>query len=177
MPHAPSERHREEECRIPGRQSKSRVGRFGPLYASGQSFQGNSGGLATGSTDWGCGIGQEGHAGSWCCLTVRPCPSSCHLYLSFSFVPSGPAPPPQLPWVRLSWQTGQSPRPGTGWGWGSVVLRLGFPREVCVNSGAVGTGPSKWREIGEVWHNWPLGRSRGLEMATSGDSCCRELPA
>lgn len=54
-------------------------------------------------------------------------------------------------------------------------MGLGFSREVCVNAGreAVGMGPSERRGIGEVHQYWPPGRSRGLEMATSGESGCR----
>ena len=43
--------------------------------------------------------------------------------------------------------TGQGP--GVRQAEGVVVLGLGFPREVCVNDGAVGTGPPKRTRMGK----------------------------
>lgn len=155
-PHTPSGKYREEGCGVPGRQGAPRVKGLGPLLLS-QSCLGNSGGLATGRRS-GAGHQDPGHA-------LLSDPGQAQLSLSVSHLcPEGQHPHTTPASLGLPWD--DRPRP-----WACNRLRL--CREKCVNGLAVEMGPSKRTGTKEVCHNCLPSRHRGLEMATSGDSCSR----
>lgn len=92
-------------------------------------------------------------------------PGQAQLSLSVSHLcPEGRHPHTTPASLGLPWD--DRPRP-----W--ACNRLGLCRERCVNGLAVEMGPSKRTGTREVCHNWLPSRHRGLEMATSGDSCSR----
>lgn len=94
---------------------------------------------------------RAGSAG-WTCGLVLP---FCQTLAKFLPAPSqllirvlGPGTPTLTPTPNSSMAL-QARAPGVRRAEGVVVLGLGFPREVCVNDGAVGTGPPERTRMGK----------------------------